>query len=126
MREVPHCSYSVEHQRLPLLNLPSRSGIGSFSIESSERWLTFDGMANIVMYVDLKMERPIGPCMGNIVRARIRRWSDGTCTVETQRAKYKHWFKLGGHKESDMEFMEAYQAGKVEWQTKIIEPPKLF
>lgn len=45
----------------PTFECSIKVGDWVFSMESSERWLTFDGMANIVMNVDLKTERPFGP-----------------------------------------------------------------
>ena len=64
--------------------------------------------------------------MNKKVRARIRRQNNGSGVIEIQRAKYKHWFRLGTHEETDLEFLMAFEAGNIEWQRKVIEPPKLF
>ena len=37
------------------------------------------------------------------VIARIARDPNGVCRVFVQRAKYKHWFELGRHQETDID-----------------------
>lgn len=60
-----------------------------------------------------------------MVKARIRKNVLGA-TVEIQRSKYKHWFALGTHKETDAVFTKALALGSIQWQTKMIEDDKLF
>ena len=50
----------------------------------------------------------------------------GVAIVETQRAKYKHWYAVGSHLESDKAFKRALADGSVEWFPRIIDPMKLF
>ena len=64
--------------------------------------------------------------MENKVKARIRKWADGSVHVEAKRDKFKHWFELGQHRETDATFEQALQAGTVDWTPKIVEPPRLF
>lgn len=59
------------------------------------------------------------------VKARIRKNALGA-VVEVQRSKYKHWFAIGMHKESDVAFTKALALGAVQWQPKMIEDDKLF
>ena len=63
---------------------------------------------------------------GNGVNAYIYRDASGVCRVFVQRAKYKHWFELGCHAETDAAFEDALSAGCVCWGKKIIDPSKLF
>ena len=59
------------------------------------------------------------------VKARIR--EDGpTVKVEAQRGKYKHWFSIGEHAETDAAFKRALATGTLVWLREIIGPPKLF
>lgn len=60
------------------------------------------------------------------VDAYIMRDADGKCRIMVKRAKYKHWFELGRHKETDSAFEDALSAGCVCWGKKIIDPSKLF
>ena len=60
------------------------------------------------------------------VIARIARDPNGVCRVFVQRAKYKHWFELGRHQETDIEFEKALGAGGVNWESKITDQSKLF
>lgn len=64
--------------------------------------------------------------MESKVKARIRKWADWTVHVEAKRDKFKHWFELGQHRETDTTFEQALQAGTVDWTPKIVEPPRLF
>lgn len=64
--------------------------------------------------------------MEQMVKARIRRWADGTIHIEAQRNKFKHWFELGEHRETDARFETALAAGSVCWETRIVDPVKLF
>lgn len=59
------------------------------------------------------------------VKARIRKNALGA-VVEVQRSKYKHWFALGTHRESDAVFTKALALGAVQWQPRMIEDDKLF
>ncbi len=54
------------------------------------------------------------------VRARIRLLPSGYA-VEVKRAKYKHWFTLGAHHQTDSAFRKALADGTVEWKDRIIE-----
>lgn len=46
---------------------------------------------------------------------------------EVQRAKYKHWFQIGEHKDTDQAFTHAIVNGeKIEWPKEIITPNTLF
>ena len=47
-------------------------------------------------------------------------------TIEIQRAKFKHWFRYGQHRETDVAFMQALAEGAVEWPRKIINRGQLF
>ena len=60
------------------------------------------------------------------VNAYIARDPNGICRVMVKRAKYKHWFELGQHAETDQAFKRALAAGTVIWLPKVIEPPTLF
>ena len=62
----------------------------------------------------------------NTVDAHIARDAAGTCRIYCKRAKYKHWFELGQHAGTDAAFEKALAAGKVCWNTKIVDRSKLF
>lgn len=62
----------------------------------------------------------------NRVNAYIARDAHGVCRVYCKRAKYKHWFELGQHPDTDAEFERALAAGTVNWDRKIVDPGKLF
>lgn len=65
--------------------------------------------------------------MTGIVKARIRRYAaDGSGHIEIQRGKHKHWFEMGEHRETDAAFERAFVSGTVQWDRKIIDPPKIF
>ncbi len=64
--------------------------------------------------------------MGNDVIAYIARDPVGVCRVFVKRAKYKHWFELGQHKETDTAFERALADGSVQWDTRIRDASKLF
>ena len=63
---------------------------------------------------------------GKEINARIARDSNGVCRVYCKRAKYKHWFELGQHTETDVAFERALASGLVCWETKIVDPGKPF
>ena len=60
-----------------------------------------------------------------MVKARLRNRAMA-CDIEVQRAKFKHWYKFGTHRETDDAFRKAFESGGVQWQTRIIEDEKLF
>lgn len=62
----------------------------------------------------------------NNVDAYVARDANGVCRILCKRAKYKHWFELGQHAETDAAFEQALAVGSVVWKTKIIDPGKLF
>ena len=64
--------------------------------------------------------------MGTKVDAYIARDPNGICRVMVKRAKYKHWFELGRHAETDIAFERALTAGSVCWQREICDRSKLF
>ncbi len=62
-----------------------------------------------------------------MVRARVARYGkDGRATVEIQRAKYKRWFAMGMHRETDAAFEIALRDGGVVWKREIVDVTKLF
>lgn len=63
--------------------------------------------------------------MSHMVKARIRDNGRGAI-VEAQRDKYKHWFPVGVHAETDAAFKSALATGKLEWSPEILGPAKLF
>ena len=60
------------------------------------------------------------------INARIARDARGVCRIYCKRAKYKHWFELGRHADTDAAFERALAAGSVCWEPAIIDPGKLF
>ena len=66
-----------------------------------------------------------GP-MANNVNAYIARDANGVCRIFCKRGKYKHWFELGQHSETDAAFEQALAVGSIVWRTKIVDPGKLF
>ena len=60
------------------------------------------------------------------VDANIVRDPNGVCRIMVKRAKYKHWFELGAHRETDIAFERALASGNVLWNPKIIDRSKLF
>ena len=59
------------------------------------------------------------------IKARI--WENGRgVIVEAQRGKYKHWFAIGEHAETDAAFKTALATGKLVWVREIVGPSKLF
>ena len=58
------------------------------------------------------------------MKARIVTQPGKDAYVEIQRAKCKHWFRFGRHKEGDNALRRGIAQGEVEWV--IIEPKKLF
>ena len=72
-----------------------------------------------------------GDCYEELIRkmevnAYIARDPAGVCRVMVKRAKYKHWFELGRHTETDIAFERALAAGSVCWQREIFDRSKLF
>lgn len=63
---------------------------------------------------------------GNGVNAYIYREASGVCRVFVQRAKYKHWFELGCHAETDAAFEQALADGSVRWNPRIVDLSRLF
>lgn len=64
--------------------------------------------------------------MTSKVDAQFVRDPDGTCRVFCKRAKYKHWFELGRHAETDAAFEQALDAGTICWKPGIVDRSKLF
>ena len=60
------------------------------------------------------------------VNAYIARDARGVCRIYCKRAKYKHWFELGRHADTDAAFEQALAAGSVCWEPAIIDTGKLF
>lgn len=60
------------------------------------------------------------------VDAYILREPDGVCRVMVKRAKYKHWFELGRHAETDAAFEQALADGSVRWNPRIVDLSRLF
>lgn len=64
--------------------------------------------------------------MENRVDAYIARDPSGVCRVFVKRSKYKHWFELGQHRETDTAFERALMAGAVVWKPGIVDRTQLF
>ena len=64
--------------------------------------------------------------MANKVDAYIVRDPVGVCRIYCKRAKYKHWFELGRHAETDAAFESALEDNRVQWESKIVDRTKLF
>jgi len=60
------------------------------------------------------------------VDAYIMRDADGKCRIMLKRAKYKHWFELGCHAETDAAFEQALADGSVRWNPRIVDLSRLF
>ena len=60
------------------------------------------------------------------VNAYIARDPSGVCRVFVKRSKYKHWFELGKHRETDVAFERALAVGSVAWKPGIIDRAQLF
>lgn len=60
------------------------------------------------------------------VDAHIERDPFGSCRIFVKRAKYKHWFELGRHPETDTAFEQALAAGAINWKPTIVDTSKLF
>lgn len=60
------------------------------------------------------------------VNAYIARDPSGVCRVFVQRSKYKHWFELGKHRETDVAFERALAVGSVAWKPGIVDRNQLF
>lgn len=61
-----------------------------------------------------------------MVKARIIRDPNGIHRTEAQRDKYKHWFELGNHKQTDNAFEKALSNGEIQWRTDIYYTDNLF
>lgn len=59
------------------------------------------------------------------VDAYINR-ENGSYRIFAKRAKYKHWFELGKHRETDIAFERALQSGQINWKPKIVDKTKIF
>lgn len=64
--------------------------------------------------------------MENRVDAYIARDPSGVCRVFVKRAKHKHWFELGRHRETDVAFERALAVGSVAWKQGIVDRTQLF
>ena len=60
------------------------------------------------------------------VNAYIARDPNGICRVMVKRAKFKHWFELGRHRETDVAFERALVVGSVAWKPGIVDRTQLF
>lgn len=60
------------------------------------------------------------------VNAYIARDPNGICRVMVKRSKYKHWFELGKHRETDVAFERALAVGSVAWKPGIVDRTQLF
>lgn len=60
------------------------------------------------------------------VNAYIARDPSGVFRVFVKRSKYKHWFELGKHRETDVAFERALAVGSVAWKPGIIDRAQLF
>ena len=61
-----------------------------------------------------------------MVDAQVVRDPMGVCRIYCKRAKYKHWFELGRHPETDVAFESALEDNRVQWNSKIVDRTKLF
>lgn len=61
-----------------------------------------------------------------MVEAYIIRDPDGTHRIFVKRAKYKHWFELGRHKETDIAFERALESGAISWKNKVVDRLSIF
>ena len=62
----------------------------------------------------------------NTVIAHIARDAHGVYRVMVKRAKFKHWFELGRHRETDVAFERALAVGSVAWKPGIVDRTQLF
>ena len=60
------------------------------------------------------------------VCAQIERRNDGTYCIWAKRAKFKHWFKLGTNRTTDVAFERALMQGKIMWKGEIQDATKIF
>ena len=60
------------------------------------------------------------------VNAYIARDPSGVFRVFVKRAKHKHWFELGQHRETDTAFERALMDGAVVWKPAIVDRTQLF
>lgn len=60
------------------------------------------------------------------VDAYIARDPAGVCRIIVKRAKFKHWFELGRHRETDVAFERALEVGGIRWRHKILDKSQLF
>ena len=61
-----------------------------------------------------------------MVKARLEKDANGVHRVFVQRAKYKHWFELGKHKDSTNLFYQAYNLGSLQWEKDVLDHNSLF
>lgn len=61
-----------------------------------------------------------------MVNACIRRDPNGSHRIFCKRGKYKWWFELGQHPETDAAFAKALRAGTIHWETEIVDNSTLF
>ena len=62
----------------------------------------------------------------NGINARIARDANGVFRIYCKRAKYKHWFELGRHADTDAAFEQALAAGTVCWEPGLWTPANFF
>ena len=60
------------------------------------------------------------------VQAYIARDAAGIHRIFCKRAKYKWWFELGQHRETDIAFQKALASGKIQWRGQIEDKTQLF
>jgi len=61
-----------------------------------------------------------------MVKARLERDANGSHRIFVQRAKFKHWFELGKHRDSTNLFYWAYVQGSVQWEKDVLDHNSLF
>lgn len=64
--------------------------------------------------------------MTSKVEAKIVRDPAGVCRIFCQRAKFKWWFELGKHRETDKMFESALKSGTLHLRDEIEDGTKLF
>ena len=61
-----------------------------------------------------------------MVRAKVVKDPDGVHRIFVQRAKYKHWFELGTHKTTTVNFYQHLVQGDIAWEQFIWTTDTLF
>lgn len=74
----------------------------------------------------LSLTRERNGTMGKRVDAYIARDPSGVCRVFVKRGKFKHWFELGKHRETDTAFERALSVGAVHFGREIVDKSQLF